>query len=92
MVMEEMMVALICINGKGCDESYNTYAYYKPSITEMIKQNETRARNIVPAFVFEYVAPMAASAAGVDISVKLNRNFSIKGTKTTTQLTFKREF
>lgn len=86
------MVALICINGKGCDESYNTYAYYKPSITEMIKANETKARKIIPAFVFEYVAPIVATAAGVDISVKINRNLSIKSNRTTTQLTFKRDF
>ena len=86
------MVALICLNGKGCDESYNTYIYYKPSIAEMIKNNETRAKNIVPVYLIEYVAPIVATSQGLDISVKLNRNFSIKSNNKTTQLTFKREF
>jgi hypothetical protein len=89
--VEEMLVALICINGKGCNEAYISYAYHKPSVTEMITNMELKARDIAPTYVYEYILPMVAASSGVDISVKLNRNFSIK-IKDTTSVTFKKEF
>lgn len=87
-----MLVALICINGRGCDEAFNTYTYRNPSVVEMANTVELNVRKLAPSYIFEYALPLAASTTGVDISVKINRNLSIKNNRNITQLTFKKEF
>lgn len=90
--MEELIVIMACLANRGCSEASKTYYFKHPSVKEYIDKNEQNAKKLVSPFILEYAGPLVLMSTGSDISVKLNREFSVKTNKDTFAIIYKKEF
>lgn len=90
--MEELLVIAACLSNKGCNETSKAYYNVNPTVREYIENVETNSKKLINPFVLEYAGPLVLMSTGTDISVKLNRTFSIKKDKETISLIYKEDF
>ena len=77
-MMLEALTIFSCINNSGCETTAQAYYASHPSLKELVDNVEVQVREVAGSYVVEYAAPVLATAAGKDVVIKLNRNFSIK--------------
>ena len=90
--MQELLVVLACVSGKGCVETAGHYRQSNPQIQEMIYYSEQVARKHVPQYVIQYFAPVVAYSAGYDGNIALTRSFGLKVSRRTQSLNYTYSF
>jgi uncharacterized protein (DUF1697 family) len=90
--MQEIILIFACLNKTGCEETYKAYYKNNPTLVEMVKDNEQRAKVLLKPYAVDQVLPFIMAATGQEVIFNLDKNFTIKNYKNITQLTFKKEF
>lgn len=76
--MQEILVVIACLSGKGCNETSNAYYQAHPELRKMVEMNEKKLKNFVGPIVVESAAPIAFVVAGGTGNFKLYGNFSVE--------------
>lgn len=89
--MEELLVTIACLSGKGCPETVHLYYTYNPKVEAAIKQSTAKATAYIGQDVAR-LAPIAFIAAGGSGSVRINRYISLDISKGEGIVSFKYDF
>ncbi len=76
--MQEFLVILACMSGKGCNETSSAYYQSHPELRHMVEMNEKKIKDFCGPIVVESAAPIAFVAAGGTGNFKLYGDFSLQ--------------
>ncbi len=90
--MQEFLVAIACIYGDGCTETYSIYYDSKPSLQEFVAKSEREVKLLIGDNFVTYVAPPVLFLAGSTGTTKLSDNWSLEYNRSLLMLSFNRVF
>jgi hypothetical protein len=76
--MEEALVALACLSGKGCSNTTTLYYNQHPALKQFAAKKEQEIKQYVPDFVISFCLPIAAVAVGQKSLIKISKNVSLE--------------
>lgn len=95
-MIPEILLIWSCTSGSSCSEVSDTYHKYNPSLRQMIKNTEVKAKNTVdeyaPAVFVEYFVPILALARNGGASIKVTDSFLIKVSQNNTGFVYLKTF
>jgi hypothetical protein len=75
--MEELLVAVACLNAKGCPETSSLYYERSPQLQEFVLKQEYNLKAAVGPIITQYGAPIIWLASGREATARLTSDFFI---------------